>query len=119
MQMNEQPEETFGHQIYNFLKEDPLKRIKFIKMLQDFEEFQYNYSKIENLDEVKESEQMFTEYFYPQITLYLDCEEEKKDLNTIIESLLIQVLRELSMLHFCSKNFKFKEIGQLMKKLIH
>ena len=52
----DQPKESLGHQLYEFLKEDPLKRIKFIRMLQDFEEFEYNYSKIDSLAEIKESE---------------------------------------------------------------
>ena len=57
MQLEEsQPKESLGHQLYEFLKEDPLKRIKFIRMLQDFEEFEYNYSKIDSLAEIKESE---------------------------------------------------------------
>ena len=48
--------ETLGHQLYEFLKEDPLKRIKFIRVLQDFDDFEYNYSKIENLEEIPENE---------------------------------------------------------------
>ena len=54
-------------------------------MLQDFEDFEYNYSKIDNLDEIIESEKMFTEYFNPEIMLYLDCEDEKIELMVIIE----------------------------------
>ena len=119
MQLEEsQPKESLGHQLYEFLKEDPLKRIKFIRMLQDFEEFEYNYSKIDSLAEIKESEQMFTEYFNPEIMLYLDCEDEKTELKAIIEQLQIQVLRELAILHTCSKTFKSNEIGALMKKLL-
>jgi len=30
---------------------------------------------------------MFTEYFNPEITLYLDCEDEKTELKAIIEQL--------------------------------
>ena len=87
-------------------------------MLQDFEEFEYNYSKIDSLAEIKESEQMFTEYFNPEIMLYLDSEDEKTELKAIIEQLQIQVLRELAILHTCSKTFKSNEIGALMKKLL-
>ena len=79
--------ETLGHQLYEFLKEDPMKRIKFIRLLQDFDDFEYNYSKIENLDEIPENEQLFIDYFNPVINLYLDCDEEKTELKAIIEQL--------------------------------
>jgi len=52
----QEEEESLGYQLFQFLKEDPLKRMKFIGLLQDFEEFQYNYSKIETLESISESE---------------------------------------------------------------
>ena len=49
-------DESLGHMLYEFLKEDPVKRIKFIRLIQDFDDFEYNYSKIDNLEEIPENE---------------------------------------------------------------
>jgi hypothetical protein len=38
------------------LREDPLKRIKFINLISDFEEFEYSFDKVNNLDDIAENE---------------------------------------------------------------
>jgi hypothetical protein len=73
-------EESLGKLIYEFLREDPVKRIKFSNLINDFEELEYNYGKLDNMDEIPENEALFSNYFNPVIQLYIDCEDEKEEL---------------------------------------
>ena len=75
---------TIGKTIYDFLKEDPVKRLKFMSLVSDFEDFEYNYNKLDCVDEMPMNEQVFSSHFYPVIDIYLDSEEESIELKSML-----------------------------------